>query len=157
MITKNKYAYPVDERDIVRISHDESPAHKGALKFSIDFIVPVGTPVKAALEGRVVDLKSDGKLGGNSKKFEKDGNFVEIYHVNGEYSEYEHLSKVTVKPGDMVRKGQQIGYSGATGWLGGLGPHLHFMVGVYKDYHTLRIRWLKKVIEVEVEISWKGE
>ena len=144
VITKNRYAHPVAPADIVRISTRESPAHRGRLRFSVDFIVPQGTRVLAAADGRVVDVKADSKKGGDDKKFEKDGNFIEIYHRNFEYSEYEHLSKVVVKPGEQVSTGQLIGYSGATGWLGGLGPHLHFMVGVYEDYHTLRIRWLRR-------------
>ena len=142
-VTKNKYAYPVNWKKITRISYDESPAHKGKLRFAVDFIAPVGTPVKAAATGRVVDVKTGGKKGGNARRFEKEGNFIEIYHESEEYSEYEHLSRVIVKPGDLVKNGQTIGYSGATGWLGGLGPHLHFMVGTYQDYHTLKIRWSK--------------
>ncbi len=143
--TKGKYDYPVDKEYITRISYCESPKHTGSLRFSVDFIVPVGTPVKAASGGRVVDTKADSKLGGNKLRLEKYGNFVEIYHPEcDEYSEYEHLSKTVVKPGDTVKRGQLIGYSGATGYLGGLGPHLHFMVGVYKDYHTLKIIWRRR-------------
>lgn len=142
-VTKNKYSYPVDKKYVTRISKDESPAHTGPLINSIDFIVPKGTPVKAASEGRVVDLKADGKIGGDFKRFEKHGNFIELYHKNGEYSEYEHLQKVIVKIGETVKRGQVIGYSGATGWLGGLEPHLHFMVGIYQNYRTLKIKWQK--------------
>jgi murein DD-endopeptidase MepM/ murein hydrolase activator NlpD len=146
MKTKNVYRLPIDRKRIVRTSYDESPAHVGPLKHSVDFIVPEGTPIKAAASGVVVDLMDGSVIGGPQKKLEKYGNFVEIEHSNGEYSEYEHLTKgLPVKKGDKVRKGQIIGYSGATGWLAHLGPHLHFMVGVYrrtdKEYKTLEVRF----------------
>ena len=134
----------------VRVSYDESPAHVNNLKHSVDFIVPEGTPIMAAADGTVIDLKSDSHIGGVGKEFESDGNFIEIEHENAEYSEYEHLRKngVVVKIGDKVKRGQLIGYSGATGWLAHLGPHLHFMVGRYgitdEDYQTIKINWLNK-------------
>ena len=135
---------PVHENNTIRISYGESPAHVGALKNSIDFIASEGTPVLAAADGIVIDVKDDSEIGGTEKKFEKYGNFVEILHEHGECSEYEHLRKnVIVKIGDKVKKRQVIAYSGATGWLAHLGPHLHFMVGIYgktdKDYKTLEI------------------
>ncbi len=144
MKTKNIYALPLSRCHILRISKRESPAHVGPLKQSIDFIVPQGVPVKAALDGVVIDLKDGSTRGGTTKKFEKHGNFVEIKHKNGEYSIYEHLRKgLCVKLYDNVKKGQTIGYTGATGWLAHLGPHLHFMVGIY-NYRTLEIRFEKE-------------
>jgi murein DD-endopeptidase MepM/ murein hydrolase activator NlpD len=147
MKTKNVYSFPVGKRHIIQISYNDSPAHVGNLKHSIDFIVPEGTPVKAAAGGIVVDTKDGSNIGGKEKKFEKFGNFVEIEHANKEYSEYEHLSKVIVKVGEKVRKGQLIGYSGSTGWIANMGPHLHFMIGIYgknaKDYKTLKVVFVK--------------
>jgi len=147
MKTKNKYIHPIDVSEKIRISYDESPAHRGNLKHSVDFICPEGTPIKAAAAGIVVDLKSDSDIGGREKSLESLGNFIEIEHDNGEYSEYEHLKKgsILVKVGDKVERGEVIGYSGATGWLAHLGPHLHFMVGRYGQtddgYETLKIIW----------------
>ncbi len=50
-----------------------------------------------------------------------------------------------VRVGDKVRKGQVVGYTGATGWLAHLWPHLHFIVGKYgktiADYETVEIVW----------------
>jgi murein DD-endopeptidase MepM/ murein hydrolase activator NlpD len=119
MRTKNKYKYPVDVIGKIRISYDESPAHVGNLKYSVDFICEKGTPVKAVADGIVVDLKSDSDIGGEKKEFEPMGNFIELEHNDGEYSEYEHLRKdgVLVEIGDKVKLGQVIGYSGATGWI----------------------------------------
>ena len=147
MKTQNKYTYPVEINDSVRIVYNESPAHVGNLKNSVDFIVPDGTPIRAALDGIVVDVKSDSDVGGPDKSFEEFGNYIEIRHSNAEYSEYEHLRKdgVLIKVGEKVEQGQIIGYSGNTGWMAHLGPHLHFMVGVYGstdlDYETLEIVW----------------
>lgn len=124
MKTKNRYKYPVDISDEVRVTYDESPAHVGNLQYSVDFIVESGTLVRAAADGIVFDLKSDSDIGGEGKEFEPLGNFIELQHDNGEYSEYEHLRKdgVLVKIGDKVKMGQVIGYSGATGWIAQLGP-----------------------------------
>jgi len=149
MRTKNTYAFPVNREHIVKVSYDESPAHVARLKYAIDFIVPEGTPVKATAAGTVIDLQDGSEIGGTEKKFEELGNFIEIRRANGEYSEYEHLKKGSlVKPGDKVKKGQIIGYSGATGWIANLGPHLHFMVGIYgktiREYKTLEIVFEKQ-------------
>ena len=145
--TKNKYAYPLEISGEIRITYDESPAHVGNLKYSVDFICKEGLEVKAAADGIVVDLKSDSDSGGENRELEQLGNFIEVRHSQDEYSEYEHLKKggVVVNIGDKVRKGQTIGYTGATGWLAQLGPHLHFMVGKYgetdQDYKTLEVVW----------------
>ena len=148
--TRNKYDYPVDISGGIEMSYDKSPAHVGNLKNSVDFICKEGTKVRAAGDGVVVDIKSDSDIGGSGREFELFGNFIEIKHGNDECSEYEHLKKngLLVKIGDQVKRGQIIGYSGATGWLAHLGPHLHFMVGKYgkdnDDYETLEIVWNTK-------------
>lgn len=147
--TANTYAYPIDLTGNVRMTRSDSPAHKGRLAHAVDFIVPEGTPVKAALGGVVVDIKQDSDVGGPDESFDEFGNYIEIEHPNGECSIYEHIRKggSLVKKGDRVRAGQVIGYSGNTGWMAHLGPHLHFDVHQYidwpktKEYETLKIRW----------------
>ena len=141
--TKNKYIYPVKITERVKITYNESPAHKDRLKYAVDFIIPIGTPIKAALSGMVVDVKQDSSRGGKSKYFDKYGNYIEIKHKNNEYSIYEHVKKngALVKIGDKIKTGQLIAYSGATGWLAHLGPHLHFDIHKYfgkkpEDYET---------------------
>ena len=80
-----------------------------------DYRIPVGTPVLAAAPGRVISSEFD----------KKSGNVVSISH-GLIITRYGHLSKRTVRAGDSVLRGQQIGSSGATGeWVGTL-PHLHF-------------------------------
>ncbi len=147
--TKNKYDCPVDLNEITGIFRNKSPAHSlnyknGIYKNAIDFICPVGTHIKAAADGIVVEVACDSDAGGNNETFDKSANFIEIRHSNREYSEYEHLKKdsALVKVGDVVKQGQIIAKSGATGWLAELGPHLHFMVGTYQ-IQTLKIVWKK--------------
>ena len=86
----------------------------------IDIAVPIGTPVKAIADGKVVVV-------GPSEGY---GYWVGINHgvVNGVEvsSEYGHLSKWVVKNGQKVKQGQIIGYSGNTGYS--FGPHLHLTI-----------------------------
>lgn len=147
MLCKNIYSYPIPKKFIKTISK-KSPAHIGKLKNSVDFIIPEGTPIKAAFYGIVVDIKQDSGMGGYTKKFDKYGNYIEIKHANNEYSIYEHIKKNSslVKVGDKVKEGQIIGYSGKTGWISNLGPHLHFDIHKYfgkgnDDYRTLEIKF----------------
>lgn len=151
--TRNRYFYPLDPEKF-RMYYKKSPAHKGRLKHAADFIAPEGTPIHAALGGVVVDIRQDSDIGGVGEKFDMHGNYIEIQHANHideEYSIYEHIRKngSLVKIGDKVKKGQVIGYSGNTGWMAHLGPHLHFDVHKYRgegpeDYETLQIQWASK-------------
>ena len=88
----------------------------------VDFKSSIGTPVKAALSGTVVDTESIKIKNGCQY-----GKWVLIKHANGLSTIYGHLSYVYVSPGDSVTTGQVIGLSGDTGYAEG--PHLHF--GVY--------------------------
>ncbi len=148
MKTRNRYGYPVVMTGRARMTYDESPAHKGKLRHSVDFITPNNTPVRAALDGEVYAVKQDSDAGGDAPSYYYEGNYIEIRHENNEFSSYEHLKKdsALVKKGEKVKAGQVIGYTGPTGWLGGLGPHLHFEVHSYygpgeEDYETLEIVW----------------
>jgi hypothetical protein len=87
-----------------------------------DFAAPEGTPVVAALTGRVV---SSGEAGGY-------GLAVEIEHGNPlRRTLYGHLSEIYVKEGDSVRQGEVIGRVGSTGLS--TGPHLHFELRLPQD------------------------
>jgi len=82
----------------------------------VDFVVPTGTTIKAIAAGTVVSASYDGAY----------GNEVVIRHADGEYSQYAHMSQLSVSAGQTVTEGQQIGLSGATGNV--TGPHLHFEI-----------------------------
>ncbi|MFF1558407.1 LysM peptidoglycan-binding domain-containing M23 family metallopeptidase [Streptomyces sp. NPDC058279] len=82
----------------------------------VDFIASTGTTVKAVGAGTVVTAGWGGAY----------GNEVVIRHADGKYSQYGHLSQISVSVGQSVTAGQRIGLSGATGNV--TGPHLHFEV-----------------------------
>ncbi|MCT9143393.1 M23 family metallopeptidase [Streptomyces violarus] len=92
-----------------------------------DFAVPSGTQVVAAHGGTVV--KAGGNGAGDGPAY---GNAVVIKHGNGTYSQYAHLSKVTVNVGQIVKTGQEIAKSGNTG--NSSGPHLHFEIRTTANY-----------------------
>jgi murein DD-endopeptidase MepM/ murein hydrolase activator NlpD len=82
----------------------------------LDLAAANGTPVYAAMEGRVIDAGYSTIL----------GNYIGISHHLGYQSFYGHLSKVSVKTGQYVVMGQYIGNVGSTGYS--TGSHLHFSV-----------------------------
>ncbi|MFD9463601.1 transglycosylase family protein [Streptomyces sp. NPDC060027] len=82
----------------------------------VDFPVPTGTSVEAVAAGHVVSSGWGGSFG-----YE-----VVIRHADGRYTQYAHLSAISVKAGQSVVGGQRIGRSGSTG--NSTGPHLHFEV-----------------------------
>ena len=51
-----------------------------------------------------------------------------IDHSDGTSTLYGHLLKVAVEEGEVVRKGQVIGFVGSTGWS--TGPHLHYEIRI---------------------------
>ena len=94
----------------------------------LDFRVPSGTSVAAVNRGRVI----------LAQPLFFEGNCVVIDHGQGLLTLYLHLSKFSVKEGDEVKKGQEIGLSGGTGRA--TGPHLHLAVrwqGVYLNPQVL--------------------
>ncbi len=102
-------------------------AHRG-----VDYAAPVGTPVRAAGQGRV-------RFVGNQGGF---GNVVELEHGSGVVTVYGHLSRFAPKlrRGQHVELAQVIGYVGKTGLA--TGPHLHYeyrVRGVHKNPQTVAL------------------
>ncbi|MGV9699463.1 transglycosylase family protein [Streptomyces sp. NPDC003470] len=99
-----------------------TPYHQAGSSWSkgyhtgVDFPVPTGTSVKAVAAGRVVSAGWGGSYGYQ----------VVVKHADGRYSQYAHLSAISVKDGQSVGAGQRLGRSGSTGNV--TGPHLHFEV-----------------------------
>jgi len=89
----------------------------------IDIAAPAGAVIRAPLAGKVL-LVADMYLNGKT---------VAIGHGNGLVSVYSHMQLTTVKKGDWIETGQQIGEVGATGRA--TGPHLHWGV----RFHHARV------------------
>ena len=87
-----------------------------AMHEGLDFTAEVGTPIRAAGGGIVI-------FAGFHHEF---GNLVVIDHGNGIVTRYGHCSRLDVKQGDVVMRGEVIGAVGETGHA--TGPHLHFEV-----------------------------
>lgn len=84
----------------------------------IDFAAPAGTPIIAAAGGVVVAATYHYQY----------GNMVDIDHGNDIMTRYAHASKLRVRLGDIVKRGQHVADIGSTGRS--TGPHLHFEVRV---------------------------
>lgn len=83
---------------------------------AIDYAVPTGTKIYAARSGVVVDSRYSSSY----------GNVIAIDHGDDYFTRYAHNSKLLVKKGDKVVRGQNIAISGSTGWS--TGPHTHFEI-----------------------------
>lgn len=97
---------------------------QSALHTGLDFPASIGTPIQAAAGGVVVAQEFHVQY----------GNMIEIDHGNDLISRYAHASKVFVKKGDLVKRGQKIAEVGTSGRS--TGAHLHFEVlvnGVPQD------------------------
>jgi murein DD-endopeptidase MepM/ murein hydrolase activator NlpD len=92
----------------------------------VDLSADVGTPVKAAFEGKVVEVKQDPALGA----------MVRIDHGNNIYTVYANLdTDIPVSVGDTVKSGSIIGLVGSTAaYEIADGGHLHFSLIVKGDY-----------------------
>ncbi|PCJ65877.1 MAG: hypothetical protein COA58_07285 [Bacteroidetes bacterium] len=116
-------------------------SHRGEL--AQDFKMKVNTPIYAARDGIVTQVKSDGKKAGLKEEYLSEGNNIVIMHCDSTFAGYWHLnySGVFVSIGDTITQGQKIGLSGHTGYSAF--PHLHFMVFKYdkERRRTIPIRF----------------
>lgn len=108
----------------------------------IDIPGDIGTPVRAAGDGRVIYAGYGVYRGGNDIYDDPYGKAVVIKHdfsYQGEdlYTLYAHLNEITTQIGARVKAGDEIGLMGSTGKT--TGPHLHFEVRLGKnDYFATR-------------------
>lgn len=88
----------------------------GKLHKGLDIAAAVGTPIYAAADGTVESASWDSGY----------GNLIKLSHGSGIETLYGHTSRMAVKAGQQVKRGQLIGYVGSTGHS--TGPHVHFEV-----------------------------
>jgi murein DD-endopeptidase MepM/ murein hydrolase activator NlpD len=113
---------PVSNKELRRLASGFGmrihPIYKIAkMHTGLDFTADIGTEIYATGDGVVEAV--DSKLSGY-------GHHVVINHGFGYESLYAHMSRVAVRPGEKVKRGQVIGYVGNTGTS--TGPHLHYEV-----------------------------
>jgi murein DD-endopeptidase MepM/ murein hydrolase activator NlpD len=108
-----QFRWPLSDVKVTsNFGHRSEGFHEG-----IDLRAPTGTPVFAAESGKV--LYADRRIRGY-------GRMVVIQHPGRVATVYAHNSKVLVRKGQKVVKGQKIAFSGESGQT--RGPHLHFEV-----------------------------
>ena len=122
LLTSIPSIQPVDMSDLKRMAsgygYRIDPFTKmRTMHFGMDFSAKTGTPIYATGDGRVA--RADNRAAGF-------GNHVRINHGFGYESIYAHMSKITVKRGYKVKRGDLIGYVGNTGRS--VAPHLHYEI-----------------------------
>jgi len=108
-------------------------------RYAIDIALPDGTPVYAAREGMVINLRHDAFRGGAVPAMMDQANLVEILHDDGTIAMYAHLhwDSIRVHIGEHVARGQYIANSGSTGFS--TGPHLHFAVSENHGFNDVSV------------------
>lgn len=95
------------------------------VQYAYDFLMPVGTHVIAAREGKIllVEERFD-----DGTRISGQENYINILHSDGSIAAYVHLTKngALVAVNDIVNQGEWIGFSGDSGISSE--PHLHFHV-----------------------------
>ncbi len=104
------YAFPIEKKTTSGFGRRHGSYHKG-----IDIPLKTGEQIVSAFDGKVRYAKY------NSGGF---GRLIIIRHANGLETYYAHLSKIKVKPNQVVKAGEVIGLGGSTGRS--YSPHLHF-------------------------------
>ncbi|WP_425431714.1 peptidoglycan DD-metalloendopeptidase family protein [Ferrimonas sediminum] len=95
-----------------------------------DYVAPVGTPIMAAGDGKVIQ----------SAYNNLNGNYVFIQHGGKYVTKYLHLKKRKVKQGQRVKQGQTIGLLGSTGRVTGAHLHYEFLVnGVHRNPRKVKL------------------
>lgn len=120
---------------------------QSAMHTGLDYQAQPGTPILAAAGGMVVLQEFHPAY----------GNLVEVDHGNDVLTRYAHASKVWVKRGDLVKRGQRIADVGSSGRS--TGPHLHFEVlvrGIPQDPQRFLARTSSTVAAAVPPASARG-
>ena len=118
ILSKTKVLRPVSGVATQRFERkDGEIIHRG-----VDLAADIGTPVKAAISGKVIKVEN---------LEDSFGTYVKIQNENITTT-YAHCSSIEVKEGDLINQGEIIAYSGNTGKS--TGPHLHFEISIEDRY-----------------------
>lgn len=117
---------PISDKDLKRFASGYGSRMHPILKvrkmhWGCDFSAPIGTPIYATGDGKVIKAKRNLYTGY--------GNEVEIDHGFGYVTKYAHLNEFDIRKGQKIKRGQKIGEVGNTGLS--VAPHLHYEV-IYK-------------------------
>ena len=94
---------------------------KRAFHAGVDIVAPRGEEVRSPAKGKVVRASYDERM----------GKYIRINHRHGIETTYGHLSKILVRYGQEVKRGDVLGLVGSTGRFS-TGPHLHYQIAVNK-------------------------
>ena len=113
---------PVANKDLTRMASGYGwrihPIYKTQkMHTGMDFTAPVGTEIYSTGNGIIEKIEMDGRGYGNN---------ILINHGYGYETLYGHMSKISVRPGQKISRGDLIGYVGNSG--SSTGPHLHYEV-----------------------------
>lgn len=104
-----------------KINHPYGEKRSYEIHPGVDLGTRSGTPVKAPMDGEVVNVNENGRLCGGT---------IDIDYKNGFWSRFCHIKRIDVKKGDVVKQGQVVGLSGGIpgekGAGNSKGAHLHF-------------------------------
>lgn len=122
--------FPADESFVVSQGFNGTRTHDTpAARYAIDIPMPIGTPIRAARDGVVMEVNEDFfGAGTDLTRYGARANSIRVLHSDGTMSLYAHLApeRVFVEAGDVILEGEKIAESGNTGFS--TGPHLHFAV-----------------------------
>lgn len=124
VVASCRLSLPLEEYTVTSpYGYRENPVGEGVdFHAGIDLKAPEGTPIFAAMSGTVTKVSTTGNAGLH----------VEITHGDGFMTAYSHMSRILVREGMLLRRGERIGFVGQTGLT--TGPHLHFALKVEGKY-----------------------
>lgn len=141
-----RYRLPFPEEKNFRLiqGYGGSETHQDEFQYSLDWEMPIGTPVLAARAGKIIHAIDRFSGRSTDPSFKERTNTITLLHADGTLAEYSHIGTGTlkVKLGQQVKEGELLALSSDVGYSGG--PHLHFRVFRLirgTEYESLPVRF----------------